>query len=796
MKKIVFLSFFLAYIICVSPVLAVTSTYDVSGYTGSFDLTETGITFNYSGSCEAQMASTNTFTTGAGTFDSTITWKSPDSNILGFSTLPGLSNTSCLSYGRTALTSVSVDPTSTFYESSYDVSQSADSGFVTTETRYLCDVAGDTIIFEIGRSLDSRGDCQYRRRAATGLNTNTWINSLIAEYNRCGDLSGWIDISCNSSFASGGANDVTIQYIYPFNSSSTGTIGYDFSTSTFIAGSAVTPSMYIDIIDTVSQTNTTIHSEVGALQSSRTFAAFSGSSSLTPRNTHLFVITYQILDNGIAFSSTINPPIINLSIFTFAPDYVCGDFGPCINGSQSQVCVDSLGIAPDEIRTRSCFDVPSETITLGFEESISPIFGPEIYICQKDWTIFGCNDVLDIISAAFPVNWTVSADADIFTGVFRQNYIRISPDTATEGTKSLQMNYIPPKPSEPVNNGTGGTVCGNKTIGDFPFVSTGFNETMFVARNISFPSPFIQFRLDVRKCQNQILQYDYTGDFLGINCGTRCYAPNCTGEPKGSYAVGLLDLAPFQSVLDFTDTAMNSWKEVIIDISNVGITPNHNYTLVLLVNPSNQFDPEAHCVYIDDFRVTITETALPACETFCDGFNLLLASSTGDVCSFQVIQNSPACAPDQSTAEAFEDFQPVCIGTSLHFFNNVTGLWDQTENSDLCIEQISQAVNESKITEPLGDAETWVNWILFLVSPIFIYFFISIAISGAVGRLTEKWEPFGVTFAFLIFVGMLITLPGSSATIIPLWVGVAMISVISLLMAATIKNFGSGSGGG
>lgn len=751
------------------------------------------------------MSSTNTFTS-SGSFDSTISWRSPDDNIIGTNTLTGLVNTSCRSYGQTAFNSVPNNATTNYYESSITVTETADSGFVNTRTRYVCQSDQEFTIFTVGNVTDSRGFCIYPSRFATGANTVTWLGELSALYQRCGDITPWIPVNpcIQSSF---GNPARTYQYIYPFNSSS-GNLIYDITApdvraSTTIAGLV---QYNITILDTSSDTQTNIGAfsvTTAGAANAQVFqaASVSGSQSLTPNTQHLLIFSYE--NEGGAVGSgfdQIQPPIAILNISTFAGDFVCGEFTECINGSHSRVCVDQFGVLPDEIETESCFDVPAHTIDLGFESAVDFV-PPDIYICQKDWTVLGCTDNLQTITSSFPINWTISADADLFTGDFRQNYIRITGDTSTVGTKSLQMNYIPPKPSEPINNGTGGTICGNKTIGDFPFVTTGLNQSMFVSINISFPSPFIQLRLDARKCSEQILQYDYTGDFLGINCGKRCYAPNCTGEPKGKYRVGVFDAQTLAGIVEFSDVAINSWTFHIIDLSNAGLLINHNYTIIIVVNPETDtgiFDPDSHCVYFDNFRVTITESALPECTTRCEGFDLLLANQNGDICFFTRIANSPSCAPDIDTAESFQNFEEVCIDTTLHFFNNDTGLWDQVEDSELCESLAAVTEEDINITTPLEDTASYIEFFDFLISPVFIYIIFSLIISGilsaGIARITKNgdgvFQVFGVTMMIFVLLG---SLPGIA--VIPIWISIAVIAVISLLIANKLGVL-SVSGGG
>ncbi len=925
----------LVLLIIPNSALAASSQYDFIGYASSLDLSETGLTFNYSQNCDVQMSSRNSFVSAA-PFSSTLSWRSPDSNILGVSTLTGLSNTSCLSYGQTAIKDTSQTSTET-YESSWSVSHSASSGFVNTQTRYICDSTVETTAFTVGRDDDSRGFCVWRTRGGTGANRIAWNNQLLSNYNSCGNLNNWAENGCLALTSGLAASDRTLNFMYPFNSSG-GFINYTFSSASLtssVTGGTPSVEYTIVLLDLTSGTKSVIFSQnqSGSSGVPIVFAAQSGNLTLTANRLYLFSVSF-IKFNPLGFTSSVGAysnPIMDLSIFTFEPNYVCGSFGDCINGTQSRVCVDSLGVAPDLIETQTCFDTPSVDLRLGFEEFDTQ----DVYTCQSNWLIVQCLSVLNIIEAKYPRNWTVvnTILPDATTNVAAlENYVDMSQDFSTEGSSSLKMWYIPPKPEEPINS-AGTAICGNATIGKSPEVDHPYNESLFVMQNVSFASPFVQLRFDVKKCQLPVVQYDYTGDFI-FNCGKRCYSTNCTAEPRGRYGIRLVrlegqltDIDPqinvfswnnindtvntsvldgvyttnrgmdwstgkyenitiidgntfengtviqifFNStvtggivklidpantttygsfnaplgvpqlveitlsnitspvdiilltnetaspifgiafdyinvkkfvnlttsdiVVDYFGNAQLAWqRDNIIDLSNVGLEVGVNYTIAVGVNPENSFDSNSHCIFMDNFRATYTETALPSCETICQGLDLRLAQVQGSSCVFTTIENSPICAPDTTTAEAFETLSDVCIGTTLHFFNNETGLWDETSNSDICIEEITDTVNQSATTRPLDSAETWVDWILFLVSPIFIYFFIILAISSAVGAFVKAWEAFGVTFAFGLFVGMLITLPNSTAPIIPIWVGIAMIVVISLLLAAKLKSFGFGGG--
>ncbi len=569
MKRIIIPFVFLVFLALSVPVYGVGSQYDFKGFASSLDLTELGITFNYPSTCQAQMSSRSTFTTATGTFDSTITWKSPDANTLGFSTLTGLANTSCLSYGETSLKSVNTDATSGYYESSWDVTQSADTGYVNTMTRFICDSTTERTIFTIPNESDSRAQCPYGTRGATSNQRITWLNMLETNYNECGDVTGWsASGSCLLSFGAICTNcQKTAQYIYPFNSSATGDVIYNITENIVqieAGGQAVFITFNLDLINTETQTRTNLfhRSTVGPTLSTN-FNQAEGTLSLLPDTEYLLVATFNTTKvGGVNYVFISFGPQIDLSIFTFRPDYVCGDFTECVNGTQSQVCVDSNGVAPDEIRTRSCFDVPFFVNILGFEKTIGGFFPDDVYVCQRGWDTFNCPQVLSTTPVAYPENWTVSSTKD-FDGVFRENYVEVtSKGGSTEGTKALRMWYIPPKDEEPIPDpaNTSLTVCGNLTTGRRPFIGHPFNESLFVATNLTFPAPNIQLRYDVRKCSEPPVQRDNTNTTWNLWCDgivippfnqilqrKKCYG-ECDIAPQGKYTVTMFDADTFENV--------------------------------------------------------------------------------------------------------------------------------------------------------------------------------------------------------------------------------------------------------
>ena len=314
MKKTILFATLLAFFLLNSNVYAIPSTYDFFGYTSSLDLTEIGITFNYTNECDVQMSSRNSFVSST-VFDSTLAWKSPDTNTLGTSTLPGISNTSCLSYGLTGLKSVNIDATSGYFETSWDISHSADSGFVNTKARFVCDSPNERTNFSVSNGSDSRGNCLYGERAATTNQRISFLNTLTTNYNECGDLTDWsASGDCILSFGATCTNcQKTAQYIYPINSSAIGDVVYNITeniVSVSSGGQQVTTTFTFDLINIETQTITNIETRKIDITTSENFNQAEGTLSLNSNTLYLLVFTFNTTKSGGLDYSFISDQII------------------------------------------------------------------------------------------------------------------------------------------------------------------------------------------------------------------------------------------------------------------------------------------------------------------------------------------------------------------------------------------------------------------------------------------------------------------------------------------------------
>ncbi len=967
LRKTIFLSLFLAFVTIIYSVEAYNITYTMQNFITAPNANATAPSVFWDQSCTTKMLLYTTAGAG-GTYTLTHSYYSPDLSLLTINQKTRDTNITCQL--QNAETQDTITSLNDFYEATTKTEYTADTIDTWLNLTYECSPdSNDLFIYNNTKETDSYGNHPFgygdsfstcfAQSPSQCTNTLTGdLGSVIAYlengyFTLCGsDLRQDAEGESRTTPSCGGiSSDIDMNYyiMVPFNSMSSGSVNISvferigYIANSGLGGGTLQYQNQYYLWDTV--TNTT--------QNLGTSFPFSQSFNLIPdREYFLFIGTRYFIDDqncgsGVTWGVVHNFTSYDITIDACQTNFICGEWSECQQGLQTRTCIDNSDCnAPNRVEERSCFDLPTFDLTLGFEDTI--ITNNGVYICTKQF--FTCFDVLSTINAEYPVNWTVFPDFD-GSGVARNNFVKMSSDTASVGSRSLKMWYIPPKINEPVPSGSS-TVCGNATTGSFPEVTHPYNESLFISQNVTFTNPFPQIRYDVRKCNEPVLQYDYTGDLLGFNCGKLCYASTCNITPKGRYGVRVSRLAGntisvfptfsmfnetdnvtslvtdgnistyaestfepgfivnssiniFQNgtrinflfnlsdsvtknlcvyeigtanqigfvpinqanqiitfnitlenitspinginlsscfgandlvlmyefnvenfvnlttsdiVFDYIGFAPDTWDEgqIIHDLSNINLQPGLNYTISLSINPENQFDPETHCAYMDNFRVTFTELALPECVSECiaGSIDRRIASLSNGVCTFITQINSPDCIGDQTERQEVENIllglgggditdNSTCIDSDndgisddLYIFDSVLGRSELIIDSAACLLIINQTAEQDRTTTPLTSAEAWLDWILFLISPLFVFFFISLAISGAVGASVKAWEAFGITFAAMLFFGMLITIPGGTAPIIPIWVGIAMIAVISLLIAQRIKGFGFGIGGG
>ena len=235
------------------------------------------------------------------------------------------------------------------------------------------------------------------------------------------------------------------------------------------------------------------------------------------------------------------PDFANFEVYAYEPDYsICGEWTECEDGEQRRVCEDANEIEDPIFEYRACTLPFIADVYLGFEEFTKEDNAK--WFCEKGTF---CLNVLTTIDAYTPVGWeifrTSSTNANTGQTAYLENFDAKIDGDASEGSSSLSLWSIPIKEFEPIpfDSGTGDIItCGNYTKARFPEVYTFYNESLFIAYNITFDSPYAQIVYDVKKCSEPPVQWDYSG-FLG--CGIECYG-NCDIEPKGLYGVRVVDI--------------------------------------------------------------------------------------------------------------------------------------------------------------------------------------------------------------------------------------------------------------
>lgn len=695
MRSIAVFTFFATIIVTLSLVNAQSlSEYEFYAFTGASysDNEDFGFGFNTTAdsTCDIQMEIVNTFESSA-SFQSIANYRSPHTNIFA-STIPlTIEDSTCNTWGISGLVSVS-ENSGGFYETKVTYTQSADSGFVGTLTRMVCETNDIFLNFTIPNSTDDSGNCIWRTKFTT---TDVQVANLfelleLQEGGICEDHSNWVVTSgCTQSTA--GAAVITYSLWYPFNSSG-GTFFYNFSQARTETSSGLPGNQYtVRLVNFDDNTTTVINTQTIGASNDAIFDAFGGSQVVLPDQRMGWFVNFKSdVGAGTFDLDAITVPEVEMSISAYKGDFVCGDFSTCINGSQTRTCVDINGIAPDRIEPRSCFSVPSESFNHGFED----FFERDVWICYQNPFAL-CIAEFNLTIARFPVGW--EASSKLVNSRYLPNYITMTSEKATEGTRSLKMWSIGGFHTTPVDFGTPPPTCFNNSIGHIPDVNFTYNESIFVAQNITFETPNAQIRFDVRRCDREVEQ------FSNPICGTSCYGDDCN-ETKGNYIVVLKEIVAGTEIFALWGTATTEWKNRIIDLSTLdtALVTGTNYSLQLFVNPDSSLEMESHCVLFDDVRTTYTETSLPACagtETCSnlDKFTPIVLS--GGACSFEIEYDSPDCARNESERINLENNLNYCVGTTQRIYNNLTEQYDDFTDSDICTNIIEEENRTTDATE-------------------------------------------------------------------------------------------------
>jgi hypothetical protein len=472
------------------------------------------------------------------------------------------------------------------------------------ETHTFCDSNDTYVVFDSGK-LDNTtlGTGGYQHPEAPN---NDAFPATNFPYGHCNGETP-ANVGWSATFGCSSCN--VVQYVYPFFSGN-GSVNINVTDRGGCGGG--NPNMDCVIYNTATNTSSALYS-CGSSSSQQNF-----SLSLQPLATYKMICSYT-LDNPASNPWIMNAPIFYMNISDITPNYICNTT-TCINGSATRTCVDSKGLFPDTITPISCL-LANQTVYLGFEDS-APRLTTECIVgslCFFNPVNISYNnpenphwDILPNSVIVFPPNQTIGANygggitgSESFT--VNGTTITISPISQpwNRGSNFLKLWYEPPFFVHPFFNVNTSTFqCANST-GGLPSITTFdfINATFLASLNFTFPSNTMSMYVDVRKCPATPIQYTPPAYCL-LAGGQACYG-SCSVEPLGNYFIVIVDTTNGSVVENYNDISIKeNWTTIKIDVSNI-INQDHNYRLVLGVQPPNGwlFDTNPYCSYFDNVRL-------------------------------------------------------------------------------------------------------------------------------------------------------------------------------------------------
>ena len=257
-------------------------------------------------------------------------------------------------------------------------------------------------------------------------------------------------------------------------------------------------------------------------------------------------------------------------------------------------------------------------------------------------------------------------------------------------------------------------------------------------------------------------------------------------------------------ILDYYDQATIEKQNKILDFSNLGLQTNHNYTIAIAVNPENVFDPNSHCIYLDDFSITFTDVELPDCESYCDGLTYYSAYfvETG-ICAFTIIPVSSNCITDPNVQQAIDDNKNFEFEDEFYVWNNQTGEWEivdvpapsEQEAQQLSLYAPPEFVQEMLIGYGITQIAFGYVWFFFSLFMLINYIALGIGIAVTVFMipLTESNKPqvggsTDKTFIPFMIVVIMIIVGATFSGWYPLEIGIPIIVAIGLMLWKTMEK--------
>ncbi|MBU1613638.1 hypothetical protein KKC87_04425 [Patescibacteria group bacterium] len=731
-------------------------TYQLSGTT--LPNTRAIPSFATDATCEVTLSSTVDIY-GASGMSLAYKYFSPEETVVQSTTRIFTNNASCEGIGTKT---VSTESSTGALESQYFYSGTgiASINYI-SYANYQCN---PTSVIDFDFSSDSRGyipNVYYREKTGLGgccniADVNKALN--LSQFGLCNGTSLISTAQWWSNQTAGGSGLTrTASWSLPFNTS-----GGNFSFVTDDSGAIFSGAGTI----TARQTGYYPLDDPATITTVCTTTTCTG--NITVPTNEIYVLFHAVISSqGASETSSFPNPFKAFTLNTYEPDYLCGEYSECINSSQYQTCVDQNGIAPDEFRFRSCFTIEAfEDEVIGFEDSDVVSF----LECKKH--AFLCTASPEPINLELPVNWTVLYRQVNDSGTFKpaSRTAFMTSEEATNGFKSLFIQYIPPKFDEVQQNVGGGhlpATCQNTSQGFVAQIYADLNGTGVVT-DITFPSTYSIFQWDIKKAETPYVQYEVWNPFCSPQI--LCYGIDCDEEPLGDYLFRLIDLNTSSVVLDYYATASNEWDSVIIDLSDV-TDVTHQYRAVFAVNPTDQYDPRVHAVYIDNVQVANLPNALgestEGCSDFCDDVDLWVATETATgICTFDIDYNNSVCiAEAEAGATTTLDPLPAIIDLL-----NASGYSQQD-------------------IEDAGFGFT-----LFFLSPFFLAFLVVLIVAGyleyKVAKESKSRGAGGSIFGIImIFGSVALTIAG----IVPIGFAIVFVIIAGFIVANTVmKAMGGG----
>jgi len=609
---------------------------------------------------------------------------------------------------------------------------STDSGDNSIKTDFSCSGSNRYVVLASGEDFqDSKGkypNVYVDNTCGTFIFNESIRNNFISNFSLCG---GELSVGDSSLHSSCHPNDTITSYFMPFNSSGGGTV-----------------SIKLDLNHPI--TNVEVRYIIFPLDNPDNFEILYYGTEDTPYNgqkvleeNKIYVIHAYTLHDNLGSSITLN--YLNVTLDAYIPDWNCGEYSDCIDGLRTRSCYDNNGVKPDKNEIQVCSIIELENLTLGFEEFFvdSPVVK-----CVPTW-FFGCGHTPQVNTIDRPIGWTVVERTYV-----RDNFVQMTNDWSSEGTRSLKMWYIPPKQAEPFNSSFI-IYCDNSTIGKIPQIYKGINDSFFVSKNITFPATNMIISFDIKKCKDNVLQHGALRTVFDIElCPKICYG-NCSEEPKGRFFFNIQDLNDSKSILPtgygWFDEAEKYQQTFSFDLSDLGIDTSHVYNIVFAVTPENFNDNNGFCVMFDNVRYSVLRDPI-TCVSECVGVDYFKRSLVNNSCVIEITDNSPDCLTSEQR-DLREKCKPYCDGTNKYFPTDdcVEDVFLEYEkpipNHPDCIEE----EEDRTIYTPL--IETDEEWINNFITPFMIIFYIVIIIITGVAIKTKSWQ-LGTLVGFLLLIAV------------------------------------------